>query len=883
MLKSRLVTRMVARALPLKLAIYVVVVLLATLGLFVAPASASAVKPSPASATYANPVIAQTTPDPAIIKALDGYYYLIATSDYWQDGSFHILPIYRSTDLVHWTFVGDSFPARPDWVQSTAGLWAPDLEYYNHKYYMYYAASDTNPLPKYGTTGGSAIGVAVADSPAGPWYDAGDSAGGSYAHGPIVPPRSCVYNTDPGCYYATIDPAEFTDIDGQKYLYYGSYFGGTLVQRMTPDGLHVTGPAIQVGHWDRYEGTYVIRHDVNGQPYYYNFSSSADCCSGPNSGYSVVVNRATSPLGPFVDENGVPMERPAAQPVPTTRPSDDPAGDNYGDEGGGYPTLKQNGNTWHGIGHNAIITDLSGQDWIIYHGIDANDGWVNGLPSGVHIMYRQLLMDRLDWTADGWPVVNDGAGPSATQTAAPVTTPIFGDNFNTRAGCAAPGNGNDLASRWHVISGTWSVNPGNCITGGYAEQTSTSGQSLVVSATTTPAGYNAECDLQLAQAGANGRYGCVVSYHQSTGTYLAILIDPAKMELVTVPYQRGQVVGPEQSTPLPSTFDRSEWYHLSISEDMSNPAHPVLQATLSDRNRDPLAQQERALSATYAYGSGGVGFITENAHANFDNISTAILSTHVAPAQFAPPVGHLLTAYSDEFNGTLGSQWSWIREDPAKHAIANGQLELIVNGDLYRDSNNATNLLLEQPPAGDYVVETKITFDPNQNYQQAGLLVYSDDDHYIKVGPFHGNSLTKILSGYENLLALPSGDTACDVQPSATSNIAVTTYTRNQCPNEGEAWDNISNPRPTLNGSTAYNPTVTDWLRIYRHGDVYTPYSSLDGIHWVKGQAWSLQAAAPNFPIKIGLFAFSGGTFNDVPAYFDYVRVYSEPWLLREE
>ncbi len=243
----------------------------------------------------------------------------------------------------------------------------------------------------------------------------------------------------------------------------------------------------------------------------------------------------------------------------------------------------------------------------------------------------------------------------------------------------------------------------------------------------------------------------------------------------------------------------------------------------------------------------------------------------------------MLTAYSDEFNGTLGSQWSWIREDPAKHAIANGQLELIVNGDLYRDSNNATNLLLEQPPAGDYVVETKITFDPNQNYQQAGLLVYSDDDHYIKVGPFHGNSLTKILSGYENLLALPSGDTACDVQPSATSNIAVTTYTRNQCPNEGEAWDNISNPRPTLNGSTAYNPTVTDWLRIYRHGDVYTPYSSLDGIHWVKGQAWSLQAAAPNFPIKIGLFAFSGGTFNDVPAYFDYVRVYSEPWLLREE
>jgi beta-xylosidase len=865
--------------------------LLAMLVLFSAPASARAIthaqngsfpshKAVPtAAATYSNPIIAQTTPDPAIIKALDGYYYTIATSDSWQDGSFHILPIYRSTDLVHWTFVGDSFPARPAWVQSTAGLWAPDLQYYNHKYYMYYTASNTNPLPKYGTTSGSAIGVATADSPAGPWTDVGDSAGGSYAHGPIVPPRPCAFNTDPNCYYATIDPAEFTDHDNQKYMYYGSYFGGTLVQKMTPDGLHVTGPAIQVGHWDRYEGTYVIRHDVNGQAYYYNFSSSADCCSGPNSGYSVVVNRAKSPLGPFIDQHGFPMERPAAQPAPTKRPSDDPAGDNFGAQGGGYPTLKQNGNQWHGIGHNAIITDLSGQDWIIYHGIDANNGWVNGLPAGVHIVYRQLLMDRIDWTADGWPVVNDGAGPSLTH-AAPVTTPIFGDNFNAQTGCAAAGNGNDLSTNWRAITGTWGVNPGTCTTGGYAEQTSTQGQSLLVSKATTPAGYRAECDLRLEQAGANGRYGCLASYRQTRntrGTYIAAFIDPAKKDLITVPYQNGQVVGGEQTTPLPATFDPTEWYHLSIDEDVSHPGKPIFRITLTDRNRDPLAEQERSLSAVYDHGNGSVGFITENAHADFDNITTATLSTHVAPPQRTPPLGKLLSAYSDEFNGSLGPQWSWIREDATKHAIVNGQLKLIVNGDLYRNSNNATNLLLEKPPTGDYVMETKITFDPNNNYQQAGLLVYSDDDHYIKVGPFHGNSLSKILSGYENLLPLPSGDATCDVQPSSTSNIAIKTYTRNQCPNEGEAWDNISNPKPTLNGSTASNPTVTDWLRIYRHGNVYTPYSSLDGQHWVKGQAWNLSAAAANFPVKIGLFAFSGGSFNDVPAYFDYVRLYSQP------
>src|SRR5438270_3936221 len=271
---------------------------------------------------------------------------------------------------------------------------------------------------------------------------------------------------------------------------------------MTNDGLHVVGTPIQVGHWDRYEGTYVVRHDVNGHPYYYNFSSSANCCLGPNTAYSVVVNRATSPLGPFIDQNGFPMERPEAQPVPTTRPSDDPAGDNVGAQGGGYPTLKQNGNKWHGVGHNAIVTDLSGHDWIVYHGVDAANGWVNGVPNA-EITYRQLLLDRIDWTADGWPVVNNGAGPSVVNQG-PSTTPIFGDNFNTPNGCAAPGSGSGLSANWSVLSGTWGINPGTCTTGGFAEQTATTGQGLIVSRATIPPGYRAACDLRLELAGAHG-------------------------------------------------------------------------------------------------------------------------------------------------------------------------------------------------------------------------------------------------------------------------------------------------------------------------------------------------------------------------------------------
>jgi len=833
---------------------------------------------SPTGSTYTNPIIAQTTPDPAVIKALDGYYYVIASSDYWQGGAFHILPIYRSTDLVHWAFVGDAFPSRPAWVNPTAGLWAPDVQYYNHKYYMYYTASATNPLPKYGTNDGSAIGVATSDSPAGPWTDAGDTAGGSYQHGPLVPPRSCAFNTDPNCYHWTFDPAQFTDKDGQKYLYYGSYFGGTLIQKMANDGLHMQGPAIQIGHWDRYEATYIVRHDVHGQPYYYNFSSSANCCVGPNTAYSVIVSRAKSPMGPFIDQNGFPMERPTSQPAPTKRPSYDPAGDNVGAQGGGYPTLKQNGNKWHGVGHNAVITDLSGQDWIVYHGVDANNAWVNGLPANLQVSYRQLLMDRIDWTNDGWPVVNNGNGPSITNTA-PTTTPVFGDNFNTPNGCATPGSGNGLTANWRVIKGTWDINPGTCTTGGFAEQTTQSGQSLIVSKKTVQPGYRAEVDLRLETPGTKSRYGAVVSYHGASNgdTYVAAFIDVARHALVTTPYQNGHVIGGEQVTPLPTNFDPTDWYHLTIDENVSHPGSPTFRFTLSNRNLDPIAVQEQSLPSIFRQYNGSVGLFTQAAHADFDNVTTAILNTSVAPTQKTPPLGTLQKAFSDEFNGRLKPQWSWIREDPTKHAIVNGKLSITVNGDLYRDANNATNLLLENQPKGDYVIETKLTFDPNKNYQQAGLLVYSDDDHYVKSGPFHGDSLNKILSGHESLEPLPSSATQCDVQPSATSNIAIKTYTRDQCPNEGESWDYLSNPQPTVNGSTASHPTVTNWLRIYRHGNVYTPYSSLDGIHWVKGAAWSLTASAPNFPVKIGLFAFSAGTANNIPAYFDYVRVYSQP------
>ena len=77
-------------------------------------------------------------------------------------------------------------------------LWAPDAAFKNGTYYLYFPAKDKQDVFR--------IGVATSKSPAGPF---------KAEPGPI-----------PGSY--SIDPAVFTDTDGQTYMYFGGIWGGQL-------------------------------------------------------------------------------------------------------------------------------------------------------------------------------------------------------------------------------------------------------------------------------------------------------------------------------------------------------------------------------------------------------------------------------------------------------------------------------------------------------------------------------------------------------------------------------------------------------------------------------------------------------------------------------
>lgn len=352
--------------------------------------------------TYTNPLpiqipndgMVESCADPTILRgqtAEDNYWYMYCTTDPLNDNdqtngnfNFHLIPMLRSSDLANWTYMGDVFSARPAWVDPTSGFWAPDIEYFNGQYYLYYTAPDVADATsgEANCHGDSAIGVATSASPLGPWVDTG---------APVVAPRS----NGPGCnFFWTFDPEVVQD-NGQNYIFFGSYYGGVLARNLSADGL-VSDPAtqVQITIPNRYEGTELVKHGG----YWYFFGSATNCCNGPLTGYTIFAGRSQNVLGPYVDREGVSL---------------------LAGRVGGTPVISMNGNRWVGPGHNSVFEDANGQTWTVYHAVDRNDPYFDG---AVGFTKRPVLMDRLDWI-DGWPTVRGGLWASDSPQPAPAVQP----------------------------------------------------------------------------------------------------------------------------------------------------------------------------------------------------------------------------------------------------------------------------------------------------------------------------------------------------------------------------------------------------------------------------------------------------------------------------
>ena len=270
-----------------------------------------------AQTVYTNPVIDNSAPDPSVIRANDGTFYLYATEN------IRNIPIFHSIDLVHWNLVGTAFTdeTRPKWLPD-GDIWAPDINKIGDDYVMYYSKS------VWGGIWDAGIGVAVSKKPEGPFVDKGN----------IIQSRAIgVCNS--------IDPFYIED-QGRKYLFWGS-FRGIFGVELAANGLHLKADFKPVQIAGTFmEATYIHRRGG----YYYLFGSAGTCCEGNKSTYHITVGRSKNLFGPYVDKEGRPLM------------------ENH------YETVLTGNADVAGPGHNAeIITDDEGRDYILYHGVRKAD------------------------------------------------------------------------------------------------------------------------------------------------------------------------------------------------------------------------------------------------------------------------------------------------------------------------------------------------------------------------------------------------------------------------------------------------------------------------------------------------------------------------------
>ena len=263
-------------------------------------------------------------------------------------------------------------------------------------------------------------------------------------------------------------------------------------------------------------------------------------------------------------------------------------------------------------------------------------------------------------------------------------------------------------------------------------------------------------------------------------------------------------------------------------------------ATVSHaRLGDPLATLRLRLRGIGRLGRAGVA--AQGAGVDVDNLSVlpAARLVHDLAADRVP--ARLDRSASDEFSGALGTGWSWVRRD-ANATVASGRLRWPVEtADLTGPGNDA-GVLLRDPGAGSWTVQTKVTtdfgVDTIRNFQQAGLIAYVGDDLFTRFSTV------------------------------AIWNTRQTEFGK-EMPYAG---------RLPYGGTIVGPPADTTWLRLTHRLDPANgehelrAWSSRDGRSWVKGGVWTLPAEAK---LKVGLVAH-GRTAGDPQGTgeFDYFRLY---------
>jgi len=293
-----------------------------------------------------NPVTAFSFADPTFWRVPDGSWRATSTC----------LRILKSNDFFHWSDTGKRVFTKAEAARihrEWKHVWAPDSFKLGDEYLMYVALVNSAT--------DSAIAVYSSRNPEGP-----------FLNGRIITDGRQTGISD------TIDPEVVQDdTTGELWLFFGS-IGKMHRVKLAKDGKalapgatyeHVAGlredarndPARQ----KVFEGAYL--HRRNG--WWYLFASRG--CYW-NHTYAIVVGRARTLAGPFLDRKGMEMRKGFATTVLSSESED----------------------VFFGPGHNGEVIAINGHDYIPFH---------CHVKTCSNPKARPLCIQELFWDKDGWP------------------------------------------------------------------------------------------------------------------------------------------------------------------------------------------------------------------------------------------------------------------------------------------------------------------------------------------------------------------------------------------------------------------------------------------------------------------------------------------------
>ena len=303
-----------------------------------------------------NPILRGFNPDPSIVRVDDTYYLATSTFEWWPGVQIHM-----SKDLAHWKLITHPLNEKRllDMTGNldSGGIWAPDLSYYDGKFYLVY----TDVKVTDGSFKDCINYLITAEDIMGPWSD------------PVI------LNT------AGFDASLFHDDDGKKYLvnqywdprpYHHPFYGIMCTEYSEKEKKLVGKPWVMYkGTEEKFtEGPHLYK--LNG--YYYLFVAQG----GTEYAHQERVARSRSVHGEFETQPGKPMLTTLDAP-------------------------------WHPIqkaGHGSLVDTPEGE-WYFTHLMGRplhHDNESSVDPRGWCPLGRESGIQKLVWDEDGWPQIVGG-------------------------------------------------------------------------------------------------------------------------------------------------------------------------------------------------------------------------------------------------------------------------------------------------------------------------------------------------------------------------------------------------------------------------------------------------------------------------------------------